>query len=47
MAVKRLTTEKQRENLINSKKYKGKKDQLTRQELDELIIIIAKKLGIL
>jgi len=44
--VKRLTTEKQREVLKEAKKHKGK-PTLTRQELDELIVILAKKAGIL
>jgi len=39
-------TEKQRKQIRESKKYKGK-SELTRQELDELIIILAKKTGIL
>jgi len=46
--IKRLTTEKQRETFKDLKKFKGRNSKsLTRQELDELIILIAKKLDII
>ncbi len=48
MSIKRLTTEKQREIIKNSKKYKNKGlSKLTRQDLDNIIIILGKKAGIL
>lgn len=46
MTVKRLTTEKERDILKNSKKGRDP-TKLTRQELDELIVMLAKKAGLL
>ena len=44
MTIQRLTTEKQRKAIKDSKKFKDKdSSKLTRQELDELIVILAKK----
>lgn len=48
MSAKRLITDKQRKIIRESKKHKGKDlSKLTRQDLDELIIILAKKANIL
>ncbi len=47
MPARRLTTEKQRQAIVDSKKYKGKKSNFTRQELDDIIIILAKKSNII
>jgi len=48
MSAKRLITDAQRLLLRDSKKNKGKNPaNLNRQELDELIVILAKKAGIL
>ena len=48
MTVKRLLNEYQGEILRKSRKHKGKdSSKLTRQELDELIVILAKKANIL
>ncbi len=48
MAIERLSTEKQRQEIRESKKYKGKilKD-LSEIEKEELFEIVCKKLGIL
>ncbi len=46
--IKRLSTEKDRLNLKKSKKYKGSDfSKLTRKELDELIVLLAQRAGIL
>lgn len=48
MSVKRLITPEQRKNLKDLKKYKGKNpDNLSQQEIKELIILMAKKFGLL
>ncbi len=48
MSARRLITEKQRQIIRESKKHKGKKSSnLTRQDLDDLIIILAKKANII
>lgn len=46
--MKRLISDKQRQQLKNSKKYYGKKlKDLSNIEKDELLELIAKKLGLL
>ena len=48
MAIKKLLTKDQGKELRESRKHKGKDiSKLTRQELDELTIILAKKAGII
>lgn len=48
MTVKRLTTEKQRQIIKYSKKYKGKSiSDLSQKEKDKLLEILSKKAGIL
>ena len=48
MTVKRLISDKKRKQIKNSKKYHGKKlKELSNLEKDELLEIIAKKLGLL
>lgn len=48
MSAKRLISENQRKAIRDSKKHKGKdRSKLTRQDLDDLIIILAKKANIL
>ena len=48
MSAKRLISDKQREHLKNLKKYHGKKlKDLSDIEKDELLELIAKKLGLL
>jgi len=48
MAIERLTTEKQRQEIRDSKKYKGKNiKDLSNIEKNELLEIVCKKLGIL
>ncbi len=48
MSARRLITEQQRQVIRESKKHKGKNSSnLTRQDLDDLTIILAKKAGIL
>ena len=48
MPVKRLITLKQSQKLVNTKKYKGKNiTAMTQYEKDDLLKIIAKKLGLL
>ena len=48
MSAKRLISDEQRQTLRDSKKHKGKDlSKLTRQDLDDLIIILAKKANIL
>lgn len=47
MPAKRLITEKQRQNLINSKKFKGTSIvAMNQKEKDELLEIVAKTLGL-
>jgi hypothetical protein len=46
--IKRLTTEKQRKDIVKIKKYKGKTiSDLSQKEKDILLELIAKKLNIL
>lgn len=46
MTVKRLTTIKERENLKDLKKYKSRRiKDLSKEEKDELLELMAKKLG--
>lgn len=48
MTAKRLITLEQRKNLKDLKKYKGKNpDELSQQEIKELVILMAKKFGLL
>jgi len=48
MGLKRIITDKDRELIIPQKKYKGKKvKDLSQNEKDELMEIMAKKLNIL
>lgn len=48
MGAKRLISDEQRLKIRNSKKYKGKQIlDLSSQEKDELLELIAKKVGIL
>ena len=48
MTVKRLTTVKERENLKDLKKYKSRRiKDLSKEEKDELLEIMAKKLGLI
>lgn len=48
MTVKRLTTIKEREIIKDLKKYKSKKvKDLSKDEKDELLELMAKKLGFL
>lgn len=46
--IKRLITDAQKEKLKDLKKYKGQKvSKLSQKEKDELLELIAKKLGLL
>lgn len=46
--IKRLINEKEQQILKDSKKFKDKTpENLSREELDELIVILSKKFGIL
>ena len=46
--VKRLISEKQRKNLKDLKKHKGKEDKdLSDADIRELVILLAKKAGLL
>ena len=48
MSAKRLISDKQREQIKKLNKYRGKKlSDLSNTEKDELLELIAKKLGIL
>ena len=48
MTVKRVIPDNKRAELKESKKYKRKNpERLSRKQLDELIVIMAKKLGLL
>ncbi len=48
MAIQRLLTEKERQQIRESKKYKGRNiKDLSQNEKEELLEIICKKLGIL
>ena len=47
MTVKRMITEKEREILRQSEKGKKNPSELTRKDLDNLIIILAQKAGLL
>ena len=48
MSARRLITERQRKVIRDSKKFRNKDvSKLTRQDLDDLIIILSKNAGIL
>ena len=44
--IKRLTTSKQRKEIKKTKEL-GKKEKLSQEEINELVILIAKKLNLI